>query len=410
LLLAYGHETVTLPLDPACYDVIHYCPAETEEPPEQLVRRSLESPIQSLRLSQMAAGRKRVVILISDITRLSPSYIMLPALLDELNRGGISDERIQVIVSLGMHRKQTEEELRYLAGPVYDRVQIANHSAASEDCMYLGTTKLGTPVEVNRTVVQADLRIATGNVEPHRLVGVSGGVKALFPGVASGRSIEQHHSLSHIYKAVPGYSDNPLHQDLEEISAFVPIHFLLNVVVDHRRQLYGAYAGHPQSAHKAGVSTAREHFLVPVRQTYETIIVSTGGKPKDMQLYQAIKSLENAAGFAKPGGTILLIAKCEELYGNGTFQLWTETRSDREEALKQLKNKFVLGAHKLQVLDQVMKNHTVYLFSDIPKPITELLGFHYVHSLPEWCETHIASNGSKAGIMPVGSLTFPHQL
>jgi len=405
---AFGTEPVTVDWPSGEPVVISYrSPAIDESELDAKLREALRAPIASPRLEQIAAGRRDAVILVSDVTRLSPTARFLPPLLDALNEGGIPDERIRVVVALGTHRAQTEAELRQIAGEAaFARVAVENHSAASEDCVLVGTTSLGTPIELNRTVALADLRIATGNIEPHRLVGLSGGGKALFPGVASAASIERHHGLSLRYRAVPGFDDNPLHREIEEACAMAPIDFLFNVVADHLRRPLAAFAGHPREAHRVGSAFAREQFLLPVERKYDAVVASAGGYPKDMQLYQAIKSLENAAGFVKPGGRILLIARCQELYGNGTFQEWAETRIDRERAVRRLEEQFVLGAHKLRILDRVLSRHEVYLYSAVPEPLASLLGFRPVADLQTWVDD-TAREGLTLAAMPCASLTFP---
>jgi nickel-dependent lactate racemase len=370
---------------------------------------ALQHPIDSKLLRQAAEGSHSAVILISDISRLSPSYLFAERLLDELNAAGINDDQIKIIVALGAHRKQSEEELISLVGPAaYKRVQVLNHSALPEDCIAVGVTRAGTPIEINRHVVEAEFRIVTGNIEPHRLAGISGGVKALMPGVASTRTIEHNHSLSQQHTAVPGQPDNPLRLDMEEALRFVPIHFLLNVIVDHERNVLDAFAGDVIAAHRAGIEAARSRFIVEVPHLYDVVLVSAGGHPKDTQLYQALKSLTNAAAITKPGGPLVLVAQCEELFGNGIFQHWIETISDRQVMLAKLKEKFVLGAHKIEHIDSILQHHPVYVFSQIPESMVRLLGFHPVSDLNHTLSLLLEGSGFKIAVMPYGGLTFPN--
>lgn len=407
MLLSYGSETIPLEWpNGANPSIITYPAAISPGHSLDHVAAALRSPIESPPLSQLAVGRHQAVILVSDVTRLCPTAELLPPLLDELNEGGLPDERIRIVVALGTHRVQTDAELRSIAGVAFSRVAVENHSAALEDCVHVGVTALGTPALLNRNVVEADLRIAIGNIEPHALVGLSGGGKALFPGVAASVSIERHHALSLRYAAVPGYAENPLYRDIEQICEMVPLHFLLNVVVDHRKQVLGAFAGSVGAAHAAGGRFARQQFLVSARRKYDVVIASAGGAPKDMQLYQAIKSLENAAGFAKPGGDILLIAKCEELYGNGTFQAWNETHANRARAIERLGKEFVLGAHKLHRLHKLTSKHNVFLFSSVPPPLAALLGVEPAEDIQAWADRRFAAK-LDAAVIPCASLTFP---
>ncbi|ALS24403.1 MULTISPECIES: nickel-dependent lactate racemase [Paenibacillus] len=412
--LRYGTRTVSFEIPPACsYETITYMqeqPCAGRDRSLHLIREALKAPIDSPGLRELAAGYSRAVILVSDGTRLCPTPLLLEPLLEELRSAGIQDDGIDIIVALGVHRKHTEEELRELVGEaVYQRIRVYNHSALPEDCVHVGTTSHGTPVEINRRVVEAPLRIATGNIEPHALVGVSGGVKALIPGVASQSCIEHNHGLSLQYRAAIGDPDNPIHRDLEEAHAFVPIHFLLNVIVDMDRHVLDAVAGNVHSAHRTGAALASARFLHPVRKRYDLVIVSPGGDPKDRQLYQAVKALRNAAAFTKPGGPILMAAELSEGLGNGMFQYWVETISDRPRMTAKLKQHFVLGAHKILHVDEVLNSHPVYLHSSLPRHMTELLGFHPADHLETVLKDLSKTSPLELAVMPFGSLTFPGQ-
>lgn len=380
------------------------------------IRGALSRPVQSPRLSELARGKKSAVILISDGSRLSPSYRLLPPLLEELAEGGVPDSAVTVIVALGMHRVHTEEELIQLTGAeVYYRVKVINHSALEEDCVFLGTTSRGTPVILNRHVVRAELLIVTGNIEPHRLAGMSGGIKAVIPGCASRACIEANHALSRTGQAIPGAVDNPVHEDLEEAQVFVRVDFLLNVVVNHEREVLAAAAGRPIPAHRSLLETAMKTFMVDADgEPYDWTIVSAGGAPKDMQLYQAVKTLQNAAAFTKPGGSILLAAECREHYGNGIMQFWAETVGDKHKIMSALDKRFVLGAHKLQHVYKITDSHRVWLYSAMPGNLLQLLGFQ--PAAPEGrfqdIVNLILNDFTRRGIrprtaiLPFGSLTF----
>jgi nickel-dependent lactate racemase len=411
--LPYGHGEVTLRLPPGtAWDTILYPGAHLKPADASAVlERALAAPIDTPPLHELARNRSSAAILISDSTRLSPSFLFLPLLLRELARGGMSEDRITIVVALGMHRKQTEEELIRLVGSgVYRRVRVVNHSALAEDCEPVGTTSRGTPVAINRIVAQAELRIATGNIEPHAMVGASGGVKALVPGVAARDTIERHHALSQTWKARPGFPDNPLHRDLEEAQRLLPLHFLFNVIVNHRQEPLAAFAGRVEAAHRAGVEEAKRMFLVEAEPKYDVVIVSPGGYPKDTQLYQAVKTLKNAAAHAVPGGAIVIASRCQELFGNGTLQYWIETIQDREVMARKLRERFVLGAHKAEHIDQLLKRHRIYLYSDMPRASVELTGFTPVEDLDAALAGLLEGRpAARVAVLPHGGLTYPLQ-
>ena len=183
------------------------------------VRRSLSAPIASERLSAKAAGKHNVVIVTSDITRPVPSYKILPSVIDELEAGGVKDSEITVVFALGSHRGHTVEEKRKLVGDaVYDRVKCVDSDP--DDCVRLGVTKAGTPVDITRTVAEADFVICMGNIEFHYFAGYSGGAKAIMPGVSTREAIQCNHRMMVSHDACAGRLDgNPIREDIEEGSS-----------------------------------------------------------------------------------------------------------------------------------------------------------------------------------------------
>lgn len=414
--LPYGQTNLDISI-PAERDVVLLHPpcllqATTPEPDQEtVIRQALAHPVGSEPLRSMAKPGQKVTIIISDGSRLCPTPLLLPAILEELQAAGVTEDRIQILVALGLHRRHTEEELKQLVGPsIYRRIRVLNHSPLPEDCIHLGTTSRGTPVEINRQLVEADLVIATGNVEPHRLAGLSGGLKAVVPGCASRRTIEANHRLMLTAKAEPGKVANPVREDLEEAANYLPVHFLLNVVVDPERRLLAAASGHPVQAHRKLADIAGKLFWTFLEQPADLVIASCGGHPKDIHLYQALKTLQNAAEAAKPGAPLLLLARCGELYGSGAFQEWVETHSDRQRAVSRLQDHFRIGAHKLLAIDSVLAKHRVYLCSDMPPSLVNLVGFEPIGPprLQATLERLIqqAGPGSRLAVMPYGAVTY----
>lgn len=411
--LRYGKSSVrfTLPEHTQLQWLLYNSSADINE--KNKIAHALACPIGTPSLREIARHRQNAIILISDRSRLCPSYLFLEALLQELNEAGLEDNQIKIMIALGMHRKQTTQEMIELVGiSVWNRIDVFNHSSLQKDCVHVGITSRGTPIEINTQVVHADLRIATGNIEPHRLTGMSGGVKALVPGVASHKTIEANHALSQKHPSVPGEIMTPIRADLEEALQFVPIHFLFNLIVNQEREVLSAVAGDIIEAHRAGVRSASPHFFSSVKQTYDVVIASAGGFPKDMQLYQAIKTLQNAADFTKPNGSIVLIARCEEIFGNGLLQYWIETIQDRKEMVRMLEERFVLGPHKILHISTILQKHSVFLLSEVPKPLVELLGFEPIEDLQQILDQLVGSGNPEKtiAIMPNGALTFSPQL
>ncbi|WP_426450581.1 nickel-dependent lactate racemase [Paenibacillus sp. S-38] len=411
--LRYGRGTAALDIPSSkAWDSLTYPGTDRAASPQlslERIRRSLAHPLASPPLREAAAGHSRAVILISDGTRPCPNRLMLPLLLQELTAAGIADEQVDIVVALGAHRRHTEKELIELVGEeIADRVRIHNHSSDPEDCVFVGTTKLGTPVEINRLVAEAPFRIATGNIQPHALAGISGGAKALVPGAASRRTIEYNHGLSLKYPGKAGKADNPLYADMVEAQSFTPIHFILNVILNHENEVLDSFAGDLVETHRSGARLAARYFLLPVRELYDVVVVSAGGAPRDLQLYQALKSLRNAAAFTRPGGKVLLIAECREMLGSGVLQDWLETMPDLQRSTNALKEHFVLGAHKLLHVEEIVNRVQVHLYSSLSPHWVDLLGFSTISDPNEWLRRTLAEQSDLSlAVMPFGSLTFP---
>ena len=210
---------------------------------KEILKESLRAPIDTPPLRQIAKAGQTAAIIISDITRPCPSYKILPFLLEELNAAGVKDENIVIVSGLGSHRKQTDEERERLAGSdVFRRVRVVDSDP--EDFVAVGVSSNGTPFEVFRPVVEADLRICVGNIDYHYFAGYSGGCKAIVPGVCTRRTIERNHKMMLLEDARVGRADgNPVRSDMEEILQFLSIDFLVNVVLNEKKEIAAAVAG-----------------------------------------------------------------------------------------------------------------------------------------------------------------------
>jgi nickel-dependent lactate racemase len=294
--------------------------------------------------------------------------------LEELATAGIPDAAITIIMALGLHRPMTEVEMEAAVGAeVYRRVRVVNHDPA--DCVRLGITSFGTPVEILSPLVEADVRICLGNLELHYFAGYSGGAKAVLPGCASRATINANHSLMVRPEARAGrLAANPVRADLEEGAAMLGIDFILNVVVDgvsHR--IVGAVAGEVTAAHRRGCELVTERGIVEIKHTADVVLASAGGYPKDVNLYQAQKALDNAAYALRDGGVLILAAECPEGLGNATFEEWLSGASP-DELLSRIQQQFVLGGHKAAAVAAVLRRAEVYLMSALPDDLVRRCG------------------------------------
>jgi nickel-dependent lactate racemase len=301
--------------------------------PEEIVNRALDEcgPI----ISGFAAGDS-VVIVTSDITRYTGSEIYLPLLVERLNRQGIPDSAITILIALGIHRKQTEHEHEKILGPLYGRIRVIDHDCDNPAGLTLiGRTSNGIEVSINRRAVEADRLILTGVIGFHYFAGFGGGRKSVLPGIASRQACMASHFA--VLNPTPGsgknplattgsLSGNPVHQAMQEACAMVSPDFILNTCLSLDKRIISAFAGPWREAHEAGCRFYGERFSFPIRERADLVIVSCGGFPKDINFIQAHKSMEYASQALKEGGVMILLAECSDGFGNATFHNWFRFR------------------------------------------------------------------------------------
>ena len=301
----------------------------TPQDPRELIRTALRQPIASQPLEQIIKPGESVVIVTSDITRYTGSEIYLPILVEELNRIGVADEQISILIALGIHRRQTAAEHRKILGSVYGRIAVFDHDCDDPDQLVeLGQTTGGLPVVLNRRTVEADRLIVTGTVGFHYFAGFGGGRKGLVPGIAGRTTCMQSHfavfNPPHIGGKQPlattgSLEGNPVHQNLLQAARLAAPDFLLNTVLSPQKQLLAAFCGDLEQAHLAGCALVRELFQVSLPQAADLAIVSCGGEPKDINFIQAQKALDYGCRAVREGGIIILLAACRDGFGHPTF-------------------------------------------------------------------------------------------
>jgi nickel-dependent lactate racemase len=408
--LPFGHGEIAATVAPA--DLLGvYTIAETEETgdAETLLRAALERPVGSPRLRDLARPGQRIAIIASDLTRPCPSALLLPPVLEELRAAGVADADIVIIAALGLHRPMTEAELREMAGPaVFERYRVINHDPA--DTVRLGVTARGTPAEIFRPAVAADLRVCLGNLEFHYFAGYSGGAKAILPGCASRAAVNANHAMMVQPEAAAGrLAGNPVRADLEEGAALAGPAFMLNVLIGAEHQIVAAVAGDLTAAHRRGCEWVAQRGMLPVARLADIVLVSAGGFPKDVNLYQAQKALDNAVYAVRTGGVIILVAECREGFGNATFQRWLCTAESPDQLLAWIQQEFVLGGHKAAAIAAVQKKAEVFLVSSLPAEEARRAGLHPCASVEEALEAARRRVGPAAGVavIPQGGSVLP---
>jgi len=288
-------------------------PAAACADPALEIRRALAEPIGAARLTEAARGARSAVILADDMTRLTPVEQIIPALLDELNRAGLRDEQVQVLIALGTHRPMTPVEIAAHFGPaLVERVRITNNPWQDPGQMVdLGQTPDGTPVTVSRAALEADFLIGVGSIVPHHIPGYSGGAKIVQPGVTGAATTGATHYLStRAERSYLGQVENPVRAEIERIAARVGLKAIFNVVLDPSGRLVRAFYGDFVQAHRAGVAAASQVYGVALPGPAE--IVVAGSHPCDIEFWQAHKTLYPAEMALKPGGTMIVVTPCPE--------------------------------------------------------------------------------------------------
>lgn len=291
------------------------------------IEQALDSPVGSPPLSELVRGRKSACILICDITRPVPNRLFLRPMIETMIAGGIPADRIDVLVATGLHRPNEGAELEELVGDpwVLKTVRVTNHFARNErDHVDLGATETrGTPVRLNRLLVEADLRIATGLVEPHFMAGWSGGRKVVAPGVAGHETIRTFHSARFMEDPLAVQCNlvgNPLHEEQLQIVRKVGEIYALNTVLDEHRDLVCVTFGEIIASHLAAVDFVTGATCINVPRRFKTVVTSAAGYPLDKTYYQTIKGMVTPLDILEPGGTLIIASECSEGFGSPEFR------------------------------------------------------------------------------------------
>lgn len=382
------------------------------ENPTEEVRKSLRAPRGTEPLKDLILQEKpkNVVILVSDLTRPCPSHIIVPPLIEELLEARLRQDQITIVFGLGFHRKMTDQEMKKAVGDqVFDKIKCLNHDIS--ECVFIGKTKRGTPVEVFNQVVESDFIIATGNLELHWFAGYSGGNKALLPGVCSKKTIETNHSYMLLEGAGPGkIENNPVREDIEEAGRMAKVRFIVNAVLNSKKEIVKIVSGDPILAHREGVQYIDRMYKIKIETKYDIVIASPGGFPKDINLYQAQKGLDNAFQAVKEGGIIILAAQCREGFGEKTFEEWMKRAKTPDEPLEWIKKEFHLGGHKAAGFCKVMKKAKIFLCSKMDKNTVKQIFMTPFESVQDALDSALKQTSKDPSIllMPYANSTLPY--
>jgi len=380
--------------------------------PRAEIERALNEPIGTKKLREIAKVGDKVVIVVDDATRATPSYLMVPPVLDELNSAGVKDEDVTIIFGCGSHRTVKPEEMEKLVGEeVLKKAKAISHDYKSEDQVFLGKTSSGTKVYVNKVFAEADVKVLTGDVGLHYYAGYGGGRKSVLPAVSSAETIQQNHAMLLHPKAKTGVLDgNPVHEDMMEAAKLAKVDFIVNIVTDSKRELVQAFAGDLEKAFYEGVRLVDEMYKVPIEKRADIVVMSSGGHPHDIDLFQAYKGLDNALDAVKRGGVIVLVAECPEGHGNDVFYEWMTKFNDLKQMEKEIKKRFILGGHKAYYLTKALQKVKIILVSVMPDYYAvNTFKLRTARALNDALRNafDIAGKNAKVWAMPHGNITLP---
>lgn len=372
----------------------------------ELVRKALESPIGSVKLSELAAGKKTCTVIISDHTRPVPSRDILPPMLEQLRLGN-PDIQITLLVATGFHRPTTLDELiAKLGEEIASREKIVVHDAFDPSTnVEIGILPSGAPLVIDRLAVETDLLVSEGFIEPHFFAGFSGGRKSVLPGISDKVTVLGNHCGEFIaseFARTGVLEGNPLHRDMVAAAELAKLAFIVNVVIDDHKKTVAAFAGDFRKAHEAGVAFLRPYCEVQAVPG-DIVITSNGGSPLDQNIYQSVKGLTAAESSAKEGAVLIMCADlADDTGGEGFYRSLRDCRTPAEhfaQCVATPQNQTIPDQWESQILARILMKHKV-IFVTRPEmePILKDMKLHYAASLEDALVMAKADRGEDASI------------
>ena len=372
----------------------------------KIIKLGLEQPINSPGLKDLIKKGQKILIIVDDYTRTTPTNLILPILMEKLRLVGISRKDIKLLVASGTHRKMSHEEKKKKYGKdIVNNYEILDHNCHNDKSLVkLDTTKQGTEIWINREVLKADFVIGIGQIVPHRVAGFSGGSKIIQPGVCGPITTGQTHWLSAKYKGseIMGKINNPIREEINEIGETAGLKFIINTICDGSGNVFKCVCGEPVKTFEEGCKSALEIYDVPLTAKGDIVIVDSF--PADIELWQAAKGIFSGDLVLKPGGVLILVSPCTEgvsaEYPN-IINIGYRPFSEIEDMVKsgELKN-LTLAAHLAHVGRVIQGERTGILVSPgIPKNVAEKLGFYYAKTVQDALELALKIKGNNAKVV-----------
>ena len=361
-----------------------------EKSGEELIQEALRNPVGSAPLSELSRGKQKVVIIASDHTRPVPSKVIIPAMLAEIRKGN-PGAQITILIATGCHRETTKEELIAKFGEeIFSKETIVVHDCDDrENLLSIGTLPSGGELVINRLAKEADLLVSEGFIEPHFFAGFSGGRKSVLPGICSRSTVIYNHNASFIdseYSRTGVLEGNPIHRDMVWAARTAGLSFIVNVVLDEKKEPVYAVAGDMEEAHKKGCE-----FLAGLcgvkRKEADIVITTNGGYPLDQNIYQAVKGMTAAEACVKQGGVTVMLARSNDGHGGQSFYETFRDQPDLHEMMKEFlatpPGKTRIDQWQSQIFARVLMKSTVIYVSEAPDEMVRDLHMIPAGSLAE---------------------------
>ncbi|MFW5980858.1 MAG: nickel-dependent lactate racemase [Halanaerobiaceae bacterium] len=380
--------------------------------PLQKMKESLEDPIGTPGLEELLQKKspENIIIIVNDVSRPTPYEYMLPPLLAKIHKTGIKKEQVTFIIATGIHEPHDRQQNENVFGKeLVENYEFVSHDP-DDNLVKVDKLSSGNELYINKKVVKADFVITTGVILPHYFAGFSGGRKSILPGVAGRESIEFNHSrMVELIGDLPPIKENFLSNEMFEAAEKTGVDFIINVVTNSNREIVEIVAGDLKKAWYRGVEVSASMYQVSLKNKVEVAIVSAGGYPRDINLYQAQKALDHGDHGVKKGGTIIVIAECIDGLGEKTFARWINEAGSPEDNIERIKKKFELGGHKAFAISRVVQNKELILISSLDRETTESLFARKMDNIQDainYVEKKY-NNNYESIIMPQGGLTVP---
>ena len=395
-MLPYGKETLKAEIEESHLAGVLLSELHSYKAPKsgsELVQEALEHPIGTPRLCDMAVGKKKIVVISSDHTRPVPSHIIMPLLLAEIRKGN-PDAEITILISTGLHRLTTKDELEAKFGSeITNKEHIVVHDCDDKDnLVYLGKLPSGGDLIINRLAAEADLLVAEGFIEPHFFAGFSGGRKSVLPGVASRATVMYNHNSAFIadpHSRTGVIEGNPIHNDMLYAARAARLDFIINVVIDAKHDPVFAVAGDCDLAHRAGrefLASKCQVDAVPA----DIVISTNGGYPLDQNIYQSVKGMTAAEATVKEGGVIIMLSKASDGHGGKSFHETFRDEKDLNRMMQTLLDRgpdeTIIDQWQSQIFARLLLKATVIFISSCDDQLVEDMHMIPAHSVEEAME------------------------